>query len=472
MVRSSKAESKEGAQSDSTPATTLALVDLGPIEPIQAAARAWREAIGAGLERGLAIGAGNLDPLLQHGAELRRLVFDPLIPALGDAEHVVVALDDVLHLVPLDALPLSPAESATGPDGDPAKRLVGDRWRIETRATLTELLIDSPEPKGTALVTLGGASFNLPSIALSPDEIASFEARTHVKEIAGVERAETSVKAGPLEEVARVGENASLEDGASPSESPPTEASTRLRGTAWERGFPPLTHTSDEARGIGALYQEIYEGARPVMVLEKRTASRAALESVAPHARFVHIATHGWFAPESIRSWADPDPLDAKTGFGMRLSGAEQVKAMSPMLLCGLALAGANLPENAVGRVPGLVTADELSTLDLSNCELVVLSACDTNVGERRAGQGVASLQKALQMAGARSVITSLWKVPDEATKDLMLDFYRRLWVEGQPKWKALWDAKAKLRAAKDERGNPKYTTRDWAAWVLTGDPD
>ncbi len=120
-------------------------------------------------------------------------------------------------------------------------------------------------------------------------------------------------------------------------------------------------------------------------------------------------------------------------------------------------------------RAPGHLTADELSTLDLSNCELAVLSACDTNVGERRAGQGVASLQKALQMAGARSVITSLWKVPDEATKELMLDFYRRLWVEQKPKHQALWEAKTKLREAKDKRGAPKYTTRDWAAWVLTG---
>jgi CHAT domain-containing protein len=142
------------------------------------------------------------------------------------------------------------------------------------------------------------------------------------------------------------------------------------------------------------------------------------------------------------------------------------------MLLCGLALAGANLPENAVGRAPGLVTADELAALDLSGCELAVLSACDTARGEmRRAGQGVASLQRALQMAGARTVITSLWKVPDEATKELMLDFYRRIWVEKKPKAQALWEAKKRLREAKDESGRPRYTTRDWAAWVLTGDP-
>ncbi|HZO10334.1 MAG TPA: CHAT domain-containing tetratricopeptide repeat protein, partial [Myxococcota bacterium] len=398
------------------PGDLLTLIDLGPIAPIESAAHAWRQAIGVGLERGLAT-----SPPANDGAELRRLVLDPLLPALGNADRIIVALDDVLHLVPLEALPT-----------DSAKLLVGDRWRIETRSTLSELLMEPSSSTGTALVALGGASFNVTPVQFST---------------------EASAKA---------------EDG----EAEPVHAAARLRGTAWERGFAPLTHSGDEARGIGALYEEIYEDERPAVVLEKRKASRAALEELAPTARFLHIATHGWFAPESIRSWSDPEPIDRKSGLGARLSGVEQVRGMSPMLLCGLALAGANLPEDAVGRAPGLVTADELSALDLAGCELVVLSACDTNVGERRAGQGVASLQKALQMAGARSVITSLWKVPDEATKDLMLDFYRRLWVEKKPKAQALWEAKKRLRETVDERGQPRYSTRDWAAWVLTGDPN
>ena len=140
------------------------------------------------------------------------------------------------------------------------------------------------------------------------------------------------------------------------------------------------------------------------------------------------------------------------------------------MELCGLAFAGANLPPNEYGFIPGVMTAEEISHLDLRGCELVVLSACDTNVGVRRAGQGIASLQQAVYAAGARASLTSLWKVPDEATRELMVDFYRRMWIEKKPKRQALFEAQEKMRTAKDELGRPKYRTRDWAAWVLVGE--
>ena len=417
------------ASSEPTEPFRLTRIELGPSAPIEQAVHAWRDAIGARLERGLSTSDSSLTTALQRGQELRRLVFDPLLAALGDASHVIFALDDELHLVPLEALPLDVA--ADGLQSEP--ELVGERWRIETHTTLAELVTrQTPLIAGAnELIAIGGAAFNSEPIGLSADDTAA------------------------VEETLRT----------------PDKVSILMRGGVWSRGFSPLPYTGMEARGVAQLHEEVFEDAGARQVLEKRKASREALEEVAPRARWLHIATHGWFAPESIRSWVDPEPIDEKTGLGVRLSGDEQVRGLSPMLLCGLALAGANLPENAVGRVPGLVTAQELSALDLTNCELVVLSACDTNVGEQRAGQGVASLQKALQMAGARSVITSLWKVPDEATKELMLDFYRRLWVERKPKGQALWEAKMRLRGAKDERGEPKYTLRDWAAWVLTGDP-
>ena len=62
--------------------------------------------------------------------------------------------------------------------------------------------------------------------------------------------------------------------------------------------------------------------------------------------------------------------------------------------------------------------------------------------------------------------------MPDAATRELMAEFYRRWWVLGESKHRALWNAQQKLRRAKDEFGEPRYALRDWGAWVLTGDPD
>jgi CHAT domain-containing protein len=351
------------------------------------------------------------------------LILEPLATELRWAERLVVVLDDVLHLVPLDGLPLN------------ADTFVGDRWQIETRTTLAELLQwrDAPRASGT-LVAFGDIDYGarrIPSLSGEPVR---------------------AVEEGPLSRA-------------------PGEAGI-LRGTAWSEGFPSLPGTGAEVRGIARCFDAQVEVLPPPVLCERTHATRESLFALAHQARWLHIATHGWFAPESIPSWSDAGPLDARSGLGVRPTGVQQVTRMSPMLLCGIALAGSNSPEDATGRLPGLLTAEELSTLDLIDCELVVLSACDTNVGEPRAGQGVASLQRALHMAGARSVITSLWKVPDEATKDLMIDFYSRLWLEKKPKLQALWEAKRMLRDARNEHGKPRYSTRDWAAWVLTGGPD
>ena len=94
-----------------------------------------------------------------------------------------------------------------------------------------------------------------------------------------------------------------------------------------------------------------------------------------------------------------------------------------------------------------------------------MLSACETNVGVRRAGQGIQSLQAAPYAAGARTSITSLWKVDDAATRRLMELFYANLWIEKMPKSEALWSAKVTMRGE-------GYPPAHWAGWAKTGDPD
>jgi CHAT domain-containing protein len=228
--------------------------------------------------------------------------------------------------------------------------------------------------------------------------------------------------------------------------------------------FLPLPRTRDEISGIAREFRDTHPQLEP-MLLSGRDANRERFALSASGATYLHLATHGWFAPETVRSsGAASEPIDKALGAGRYLTVKEKVLRLSPMVLCGVALSGANDAPVGTRAARGIFLAEELASLDLRRCSLAVLSACETHAGMRRPGQGVSSLQKAMHLAGARSVITSLWKVSDEAAASLMLEFYRGLWTGGMTKADALWKAKRALR----ERGRPPG---DWAAWVLTGDP-
>jgi CHAT domain-containing protein len=108
-----------------------------------------------------------------------------------------------------------------------------------------------------------------------------------------------------------------------------------------------------------------------------------------------------------------------------------------------------------------VLTAFEAQTLDLSNTDLVVLSACETAQGEIKNGEGVFGLQRAFQVAGAKSVITSLWRVDDAATEMLMTQFYTR-WLKGTDKWQALKEAQKEVQKKYPQ---PYY----WGAFVMVG---
>lgn len=391
-------------------------VDLGARDPIEQAVERWRKAVLAPIPRGLDVpeGSEREDEERAAGTALADLVIAPVRALCPEAKRWYVALDDALHLVALDALP-------------EGQGVIGDRLGIVVVPVLAGIPRGSAPAAGPpTLLAMGGIEFDRAPLSGAPGDASSGT-------------------------VAFASQPAS-------------------RSAPWQRGFPPLPDTVQEVRVIEALFRKTFEGAEGVQRVEARRATKELLIEQAPNARFLHLATHGYFAPESIASLAD-EPTSSQWVGSSPLSFAEQVKGLSPWVLCGLALAGANRPPDETGRLVGVITAEEVSAIDLSRCELAVLSACDTNVGVRRAGQGVASLQAALHAAGARSAITSLWKVPDEATKDLMIDFYRRVWVEQKPKLVALWEAKRKLREARDENGRPQYTLRDWAGWILTGDP-
>jgi CHAT domain-containing protein len=193
-------------------------------------------------------------------------------------------------------------------------------------------------------------------------------------------------------------------------------------------------------------------------VLTGEEATEDALGVAAGGVRFLHFATHGVFYGDACS-----EPRTVRGRLSSEL--AEPLSGLAPLSLAGLALAGANSTPDELGRVRGILTAEELSGFDLSSCELAVLSACETNVGERRTGQGIQSLQSALHASGVRTAVTSLWNVRDDETFRVLSEFYRRVWIEREPKARALWSAK---RVAYEQR----VPLRHWAGWVLSGDPE
>ena len=179
--------------------------------------------------------------------------------------------------------------------------------------------------------------------------------------------------------------------------------------------------------------------------------------------RLLHIATHGFFLPALLSV-----PAGAGTESGhaalRRLSGPH---LDNPLWRSGLALAGANtwlrggeLPAEAED---GILHAEDVSGLDLLGTELVVLSACETGLGEVQVGEGVVGLRRAFVLAGARTLVMSLWKVPDQQTQELMEEFYRRL-LAGTARADALREAQLTLKA--------KYPAPvHWGAFISQGDP-
>jgi CHAT domain-containing protein len=188
----------------------------------------------------------------------------------------------------------------------------------------------------------------------------------------------------------------------------------------------------DEAKEVKGWY-ELLRADEPAEVWTGADASKARLMALkAP--RVLHLATHGFYRPNESRE---------------------------PMLLSGIALAGANR-ELAGSGADGILFALEAEGLNLDGTELVVLSACDTAQGGLDYSEGVFGLARALRTAGARNVLVTLWKLNDGEAHEFMVDFYKRLLTQNHSDpAKALRDTQ--LSWMKDNRRDP----RAWAPYVL-----
>jgi CHAT domain-containing protein/tetratricopeptide (TPR) repeat protein len=211
--------------------------------------------------------------------------------------------------------------------------------------------------------------------------------------------------------------------------------------------FRPLPNTALEAQTLKGLLQLDDKN-----VLLKLDATEASLKQLhGPH--ILHVASHGFFLSDQELA----SELQKRTSQGRTVPIGE-----NPLLRSGIALAGANARRSGEND-DGILTALEVAQLDLHGTELVVLSACDSGVGDVQNGEGVYGLRRALVLAGAQTQITSLWKVADEATRMLMIDYYQRL-LKGEGRSAALRHAQLAMLANK-ELSHPYY----WASFFPIG---
>ena len=410
----------------------VAMIDLGLVEPINQAVQDWRAGYGGNLP--------DRQPDNQPAQKLRKLVWEPLSQYLDGIKTVLISPDGELARFPWAALP----------GKKPGTYLIEDDIAIAL-IPVPQMLPDLLDEKR---VTQGESS---PTLLLLGD--------------LNYDKA-----AGNLKTAAK--------------QNPPLLATDEHRSAI--RGekamvFPPLPGTAREIAQIANIYQSRF--ASKPLELKQSEATPARLCNEASKYRYLHLATHGFFSPPTVRSALTPEVDDQR----------QEVVGYNPGLLSGLALSGANRgARSGPSAMPasdnsddGIITALEVAALDLHGVDLVTLSACETGLGQSTGGEGMIGLQRAFQVAGARACVSSLWSVDDAATQCMMNEFYKRLWDKDHPmgKLEALRQAQLEMirrydpRAAKlvdrgrgieldtasveiSHRLSPKY----WAAFELSGD--
>jgi CHAT domain-containing protein/Tfp pilus assembly protein PilF len=330
-------------------------------------------------------------------------VFQPLRPLIGDMTRLLISPDGSLNLVPFAAL------------ADERGRYAVERYSISYLTSGRDLL-----RLQVARECRGG-----PLVVAAPD----FGRRSQV-------------------EASRLGKQ---EKDASELEVKAESAPSAIE----EFYFPPLPHAEREGEDLRALLPD-------ATLLTKGQATKTALSQMRSP-RLLHIATHGFFLEDqNLASAGEPGAEtltdDPERALQQLERGGGRIE--SPLLRSGLALAGANEHKEDDN---GILTALEVTGLNLWGTKLVTLSACDTGVGEVKNGDGVHGLRRALVLAGAETQVISLWAVSDQATRELMVSYYRML-QQGQGRGEAL--RRVQLEMLKKVKWRHPYY---WASFIQSG---
>ncbi|MCU0444606.1 MAG: tetratricopeptide repeat protein [Microscillaceae bacterium] len=211
-----------------------------------------------------------------------------------------------------------------------------------------------------------------------------------------------------------------------------------------------LPNTKIEIENIQAIFQKNQIKSQ---IFLAQLATEELVKSL-KNPQILHIATHGFFLQDADNE----ENIDEKDSRSIKTN----TQLDNALLRSGLLFAGATQVLKRKAE-DGILTAYEAMNLDLDDTDLVVMSACETGLGEVSNGEGVYGLQRAFQVAGAKTVLMSLWTVSDEATKDLMTLFYENWITKNQPKRQAFNNAQKELKKKFPE---PYY----WGAFVMVGE--
>lgn len=234
------------------------------------------------------------------------------------------------------------------------------------------------------------------------------------------------------------------------------DSSRSLSGSLPLGKIPRLPGTAGEAEAISEKLGNLF-GGEPELFLEGKATTAAFVKLQRPQALL--LATHGFFLPDQELDDRERERLERDPGY------KPANRQEDPFLRCGLLLAGCNKPD--MEKDTGVLTGREILSTDLRGTKLVVLSACETGLGDVHNGEGVAGLRQAFQLAGAESVVASLWKVPDLETALLMTGFFDAL-SKGQDRPQALRQSQLRRLAERRDKfgaAHPYF----WAAFSLTG---
>jgi len=271
--------------------------------------------------------------------------------------------------------------------------------------------------------------------------------------------------------------------------------------TPWK----PLGGTAEELQALSKLHLSVFPAADGFMALRGADATEGQVVERLAQFQILHFATHGLFEQQEHRLIPSSQAFAGSRGAELLSSVSDHGQQTVKVARSGLVLAGANhRPDVRLnGSEPkvtddGLLMENEILAMSLENASLVVMSACDTAQGKQQGGEGLLGIQRAFQVAGARTTIASLWQVDDAATVLLMQRFYENLWSGKLSRLDALRDAQLwMLRSGKqairesarraiargqetrgaeillddlDKSQNDRLPPYYWAAFVLSGD--